>query len=148
MVEGENKMRDYKKWKLKISKMAEVLEVEEGEAMMYSMDVMLRNVLKAVGERNGKEEEKVEEKGMGEEKERKKEEKLVEKKVELEKKVTVEGGRSYKEVMVGGGLGMKSEEVERLEEKKERERTAERVACLEREKRLENMVEVVMDSQD
>ncbi|RPA93448.1 hypothetical protein L873DRAFT_1847220 [Choiromyces venosus 120613-1] len=114
MKEGENMIRDHRRWKLKVSKIAEVLEVEVEEAMFYNMDIMLRNVLKE----------------------------------ELEGRVAVEGGRSYREVVVGGKLGMKSEEVRRLEEKKEKEREVERVACMEREKRLENIVEVVLDSQD
>ncbi|RPA89745.1 hypothetical protein L873DRAFT_1795917 [Choiromyces venosus 120613-1] len=147
--EGENMIRDFRRWQLKMDKMAQIIEVGELDAKLYSLDVMLRNVLREVGSREGKRGTVEVEK----ERESKKEEEKLErvrvgKKEELEQKIAVEGGRSYREVVIGGKPGMKSEELKRMEEKKEKEREAERVACLEREKRLENVVEVVMDSQD
>jgi len=65
----------------------------------------------------------------------------------LEREVVVEGGRSYKEVLVGVKVGVKSREVLEMEEKKEVEKRVEEDMMEEREKRS-LPVEVILDSRD
>jgi len=64
----------------------------------------------------------------------------------IEREVIVEGGRSYREVLIGVGVGAKSEEVIELEEKKGKERRVMEDVMEEREKRNVK-VEVILDSQ-
>ncbi|RPB03174.1 hypothetical protein L873DRAFT_1787295 [Choiromyces venosus 120613-1] len=120
--------------------MTEVLEVEVEEVMYYSMNKMLRNVLKGLG--------KVNLGNWGKEESRKKVEKKKEVVSKLDNFVAFEGSRSYRKVVQGGGLGIKEVELRRLEEKKEKEREVERRSREKREKRVENIVEVVLELQD
>jgi len=67
---------------------------------------------------------------------------------ELKGKVVVGEGRSYGEVLRGKGQGMGSEELGKLEGKKEQERKIRESSLLEKEKGTKKKVEVILDTQE
>ena len=73
---------------------------------------------------------------------------MVEKVEVLKKKVVVEEGRSYGEVLRGVSPSMGNVEVEELEKKKMEERKELESSLKEKEKRLSRKVEVVLDTQE
>ena len=73
---------------------------------------------------------------------------MVKKVEELKSKVAAGDGRSYGEVLRGRSQGMGSMEEINLEEKKEEERKVLEEGWREREKRVRNKVEVILDTQE
>lgn len=156
--EGALKLRrDYKVWEEHVEEVRYVLGVDWDKAMSFVMDIDVRRLEKRLGEKEEREKEKdmrreVEEKGVrsvveiGEELERSWEEEDRMRKVEV--MVPVEGGRSYGEVARGVEVGSGEKEMKEMEVRKMKERKEEVCKKWEREKRVGNSFEVIMDSRE
>jgi len=150
-AEVKDLRKDCRDWKEEVKEIRYILGVGVEEARGFAMDLEmkrwhkdLRKRVNGLGDlildmRGGK---GLDERGGGEGN-------GVEKEIRgesIEREVVVEGGRSYKEVLMGVEVGAKGKEVVELEEKKEKERRVVEDVMEEREKRSLK-VEVVLDSQ-
>jgi len=143
--------KDFRNWKEEVEEIRYILGVEVEEARSFAVDLEMKRWHKdlrrrvnglsdiVLGLRGGRvltesDREGREEVGKGVRGE------------SIEKEVIVEGGRSYKEVLMGVKAGSKGKEVVELEEKKDKERRVMEDVMEERERRSLK-VEVILDSQ-
>ena len=143
--------KDFRDWKEEVEEIRYILGVEVEEARSFAVDLEMKRWHKDLRRRvNGLSDivlglrdggvlvESGKGKGVGVSEEMRGE--------SIEREVVVEGGRSYKEVLLGVGVGAGNKEVIELEEKKDKERRVMEDVMEERERRSLK-VEVVLDSQ-
>jgi len=143
--------KDFRDWKEEVEEIRYILGVGVEEVRSFAVDLEMKRWHKDLRKRvNGLGDMVLEMRGEGGLKEKGKgaEDKVEERMrgESIEKEVVVEGGRSYKEVLVGLRVGAKGSEVEGLEKKKEKERRVMEDVMEERERRSLK-VEVILDSQ-
>ncbi|KAG0125814.1 hypothetical protein HOY82DRAFT_615909 [Tuber indicum] len=155
--EVETVYRRWRDWREKVDDVEEILGIEKEEALWFTGYIdrrkmkeytrRMEDVMEVIGERlrEGKGFEKGK-KETGEE--RRDEEEGLWKEKGLEKRKAVEEGRNYKEVAMEGRKKWDEVEKKELEEKKEKEREKEYKTKGERETRVGNVMEVVMESQN
>lgn len=149
--------RDYKVWEEHVEGVRYVLGVDWEKAMSFVVDIDVRKLEKRLRERDEWERER----DMRKEEEEKGVRSVVEVSEDLrssweeedrmrkvEVMVPVEGGRSYGEVARGVEVGSGEREVEEMEVRKMKEREEGVSKKMEREKRVGNSFEVVMDSRE
>ena len=143
--------KDFRDWKEEVEELRYILGVEVEEARSFAVDLEMKRWHKDLrGRVNGLsdivlglrgEGVLVEGDGKGENEAGRKV-----REESIEKEVVVDGGRSYKEVLMGVKIGAGGKEVMELEEKKDKERRVMEDVMEERERRSLK-VEVILDSQ-